>query len=105
MKKILVVVFLLSVLTAVMGTPGVAGVPTLPFAASQANQEAAAQTFTGTVMKSGDGFTLSDSEHRVNYKLDDQQKASQFEGKKVKVTGTLDAQNSTIRIQKIEEAS
>jgi len=105
MKKMLVVVFLIGVSIAAIGTLGVAGMSAPPPAGWQANQQAEAQTFTGTIMKAGDSFTLSDSEHRASYKLDDAQKASRFEGKKVKVTGTLDAQNRTIRIQTIEEAS
>lgn len=102
-KMLLVFLFLLGVSTAAIGMLGVAVVNALPFA--EAAQQAPAQSFAGTVMKSGDTFTLSDSEHRANYQLDDAQKASRFEGKKVKVTGTLDEQNRTIRIQTIEETS
>jgi len=105
MKNILLVVSLLSASTLFIAAPGIAATHALPLAALQGGQQAPAQTFTGTVMKAGDAFTLSDSENRVTYRLDDAQKASQFEGKKVKVTGTLDAQSRTIRIQSIEETS
>ncbi len=59
--------------------------------------------FSGTVVKSGDHFILSDAANKLSYVLDDTQKASQYEGKKVKVTGTVDAANNTIHVQSIEE--
>ena len=37
--------------------------------------------------------------------LDDARKASQFEGKKVKVTGTVDTASNTIHVESIEEAA
>ena len=39
------------------------------------------------------------------YTLSDQKTASKFTGQKVKVTGTLDASNNTIRVQSIEAAA
>ena len=63
------------------------------------------KTFTGTVMKEGEVFVLSDNADKTNYQLDDAKKASKFEGKTVKVTGTLDAQNLTIHVQTITEVS
>jgi hypothetical protein len=35
--------------------------------------------------------------------LDDAQKASQFEGKKVRVTGTVDVASNTIHVETIQE--
>jgi Protein of unknown function (DUF5818) len=66
-------------------------------AASTAGQ---ARTFMGTVLKSGDGFILRAGDKQ--YKLDDQDRAKQFEGKDVKVMGKLDAQSNTIQVQSIE---
>ena len=37
------------------------------------------------------------------YKLDDQVKAEQFAGKKVKISGTLDADNHTVHVFDMEE--
>src|SRR5579863_8742433 len=51
-----------------------------------------AQTFTGKIAKSGGKLVLKDTASNAEYQLDDQQKAASFEGKQVKVTGTLDAQ-------------
>jgi|SRR5271163_4531348 len=61
--------------------------------------------FTGTITKNGDQFVLSEETTKSAYRLDDQASASKFDGKKVKVTGVLDAANNTIRVQTIEEAT
>jgi uncharacterized protein YdeI (BOF family) len=71
----------------------------------QKSQTPQAKTFTGTISKEGDSFVLKDDAGKTSYQLDDQQTASKFEGKRVKVTGTLDEANNTIRVQSIEEAS
>jgi len=64
--------------------------------------QATAQTFTGTIEKSGDTFTLNDGANKTSYTLDDTQRASQFVGKSVKVTGTLDSQTKMIHVQSIQ---
>jgi len=61
-----------------------------------------AQTFVGTITKSGSQFVFSDDANNLSYQLDDQETASKFEGKKVRVTGTLDAASKIIRVQSIE---
>ena len=63
------------------------------------------QTFTGTIMKSGDSFLLETNDSKASYTLDDVEKASQFEGKKVTVTGTLDAETRMIHVESIEQAA
>ncbi len=63
------------------------------------------KTFNGKIARDGDLFVLQDSSGKTAYRLDDQNKASQFDGKKVKVTGTLDAANNLIHVQSIEEAA
>lgn len=65
------------------------------------NQASDSQTFTGTIAKLGGKFVLKDSASKSTYALDDQDKAKQFVGKSVQVTGTLDAQSNTIRISSI----
>lgn len=64
-----------------------------------------AQTFTGKIAQSNGGYVLSDEANKVSYKLDDQDKAKQFEGKNVKVTGTLDASSNTIHVADIQPSS
>ena len=72
---------------------------------SQSNPQEQATTFTGTIAKNGERFVLKDEGGKSWYDLDDQQTAGKFAGKRVRVTGTLDASNNTIRVQTIEEAS
>jgi uncharacterized protein YdeI (BOF family) len=54
-------------------------------------------------VKTGDQFVLSDAANKLSYLLDDAEKASQFEGKKVKVTGTVDVASNTIHVESIQE--
>lgn len=63
------------------------------------------KTFTGTIAKSGEQFVLREDGNKTAYHLDDQQSAGKFAGKRVRVTGVLDASNNTIRVQSIEEAN
>ena len=69
------------------------------------SQAAESQTFTGKVAKSGSKLVLKDSVTKATYALDDQDKAKQFEGQIVKVTGTLDSKTNTIRVANIELGS
>ncbi len=71
-----------------------------PGAAQQQQQE---KSFKGTIEKSGDKLVLKSA--RGSFDLDDQEKAKSFEGKEVKVTGTMDAQTKTIHVTNIEPAS
>ena len=66
-----------------------------------------AQTFTGEIAKSksGDKLVLKDMASKTEYELDDQDKAKTYEGKSVKVTGTLDAQTNTIHVSDIQPAA
>jgi hypothetical protein len=68
-------------------------------------EEGEIQTFSGTIVKSGDTFTLNDVSDKAVYQLDDPQKASQFEGKRVNIKGTLDSTKKLIHVQTIEEAA
>jgi len=77
----------------------------LMFMQNQNNPAPALSTFTGTINKSGDTFIFTDDGTKSSYQLDDQQSAGKFDGKKVKIIGTLDAANNTIRVQSIEAAT
>ena len=54
----------------------------------------------------GGKFVLADRAHKVVYTLDDaaQEKAREFAGQKVTVTGQVDAKAKTIHVTKIEPA-
>jgi hypothetical protein len=67
----------------------------------QAQQQPVAQTFTGTIMKDGSKWILKDSSG-TTYQLDDQNNAKQYEGKQVKVAGSLDAKTNTLHIVSIQ---
>ncbi len=62
----------------------------------------AQQTFNGQIAKSGDMLVLKDPASNMAYELDDQEKAKAYEGKSVKVTGTLDAESNMIHVQDIQ---
>lgn len=85
--------------------------PANPSSATQSSPQSASpsmsgtmdsQTFTGKVMKSGSKYVLKDDATRTSYTLDDQDRAKQFEGKSVKVTGKLDPASNTIVVASIE---
>lgn len=61
------------------------------------------KTFSGTIVKNGDNFVLSDAANKLSYILDNAEKASQYEGKKVTVTGTVDVASNTIHVETIQE--
>ena len=60
------------------------------------------ETFMGTILKDGENFVLSDSATKTKYTLDNPKKASPYEGKTVKVTGTLDTSSNLIHVETIE---
>jgi Protein of unknown function (DUF5818) len=64
----------------------------------------AAQTFTGTIVKDGKVYVLKMAGTTV-YQLDDQDRAKQFEGKQVKIAGTLDAKGGSLHVTSIELVS
>jgi hypothetical protein len=72
-----------------------------PQPANPQAQPPAAQTFTGTIVKDGNRYILKVSSNNV-YQLDDQEKAKRYEGKQVKIEGTLDAKGSSLHITSIE---
>jgi hypothetical protein len=67
--------------------------------ASTTDSTAGTQTFTGTVVKQGDKFVLQDAASGKSYDIDHQDQVKQFEGKRVRVHGTLDAGSNVIHIQ------
>jgi len=56
------------------------------------------QVFSGTVVKSGDKYVLKDDSGKT-YDIDHQDQVKKFEGKKVRVQGTLDETGSKIKVQ------
>ncbi len=63
-------------------------------------------TFVGQIVKASNGqyALLTDRDHGKGFFLDDQDKARQFVGRNVKVTGVLEASTSTIHVTDIQPA-
>jgi phosphoribosylpyrophosphate synthetase len=72
---------------------------------SQQEPQPEVKIFTGKISKSGQKFVLKDDLVNTSYQLDDQKKAQQYQGKKVRVTGTLHAEKNLIRVQAIDETA
>ena len=74
-------------------------------AASSSNQKAesqpAAQSFIGTIMKDHNKYVLRMSAENT-YQLDDQRKASQYEGQRVRLVGTVDSDGHNVRVISID---
>jgi hypothetical protein len=76
-----------------MASPVQSRVSTTPPLQTQAPPEA--ETFMGTILKSGENFVLSDSATKTRYTLDNSKKASPYEGMTVKVVNNLAAPDDT----------
>jgi hypothetical protein len=63
------------------------------------SQSSDAQSFAGTIMKSGDRYMLQDADSGKTYDIDRQDLARDHEGKKVHITGTLDANGKLIHVK------
>jgi len=70
-----------------------------PDGQSQAQSQSQGQTFTATIVKSGDKYMLQDAASGNTYDIDHQDEVKKFEGKKVRVHGTLDASGKMIHVQ------
>lgn len=66
---------------------------------AQAQSSTGVQTFTGTIIKSGDKYVLQDAASGTTYDLDHQDELAKFEGKRVRVHGTVDATGKIIHVQ------
>ena len=63
------------------------------------SQQSGVQVFTGTIVKSGDKYKFQDSTSNTTYDIDHQDEVKQYEGKKVRVHGTLDSNGKMIHVQ------
>lgn len=61
------------------------------------------QAFTGHIAQTDGKYVLVDDGQRATFQLDDQEKAKPFDGKNVKVTGSLDTATNTIHVAEIVE--
>jgi hypothetical protein len=68
---------------------------------SQNQQGPSAQVFTGTIVKDESRYVLRAADG-ASYQLDDQEKAKRYEGKQVKIIGSIDAHGTTLHVTSIE---
>jgi len=66
--------------------------------ASDSGAAAGTQTFSGTVVKQGDKYVLKDDSGKT-YDIDHQDEVKKFEGKRVRVQGTLDPSTNKIMVK------
>jgi outer membrane biosynthesis protein TonB len=66
---------------------------------AQSAEPTGAQSFSGTIVKSGDKYMLKDEASGQTYDIDHQDEVQKYEGKRVKVHGTLDASGKMIHLQ------
>ena len=64
-----------------------------------------AKEFTGTIVKEKGAMMLKDGSSNVSYKVDDESKVKDYEGKQVKVTGTVDSSTNVIHVDSIQVIS
>lgn len=77
-------------------TPDTAAPSQAPSSANGAATDS--QVFSGTVVKSGDKFMLKDDSGHT-YDIDHQDEVKKFEGKRVRVQGTLDPTGNKIMVK------
>jgi hypothetical protein len=73
--------------------------------AAPSSTQQGAKEFTGTIVKEKGALMLKDSASNVSYKVDDDSKVKEYEGKQVKVTGTLDSSTNVIHVDSIQVIS
>jgi hypothetical protein len=76
-----------------------ASAPAKPDSTTPTAEPNGVQSFTGTIVKSGDKCMFQDADSGNMYDIDHQSDVQKFEGKKVKVHGTLDASAKMIHVQ------
>lgn len=72
-----------------------------PAPGSQSQQQPLNQIFMGTIVKDGGKYVLRELESSV-FQLDDQEKAKLYDGKQVKIAGSLDTKNNMLHVARIE---
>ena len=74
------------------------GQPSAGQSANPASQSGNSQSFSGTVTKSGDKYVLQDASGKT-FDVDRQEELKKFEGKQVRIQGTLDPDGKTIHVK------
>jgi len=75
--------------------------PQTPTPTNPQAEQAASQSFTGTIKKDAGMYVLKTSDSGV-YHIDDQARAKTYEGRRVKISGTLDPKTNMLHLETIE---
>jgi hypothetical protein len=78
-------------------TPNQSGQQQAPDSQAQ-SQTSQGQMFSGTIVKSGDKYVLQDTSG-TSYDVDHQELVKKYEGKQVRINGTLDPDGKTIHVK------
>jgi hypothetical protein len=84
------------------GTPFVVKAET-PNQVLAESPQAQSSVFQGTVLRNGERFSLRTSSGQI-YLLDDPEHVQPYEGKNVRITGTLDSNAKLIHVARIDPA-
>lgn len=66
---------------------------------TQGSDQSGSKEFVGTVVKQGDKYMFQEASTGTTYDIDHQDEVKKFEGKKVRVHGTLDPNGKMIHVQ------
>jgi Protein of unknown function (DUF5818) len=66
---------------------------------AQGSDQSGGKEFVGTVVKQGDKYMFQEASTGTTYDIDHQDEVKKFEGKKVRVHGTLDPNGKMIHVQ------
>lgn len=75
-----------------------------PSESPQAGPKTIRQSITGIIVRQGLRCVLKAADNST-YQLDDQNRAKQYQDKKVKIVGTLDADNDILHVESIQVVS
>ncbi len=82
-------------------TPAPTTPPTFPRSEAKPQPDRAdLRVYMGTIVQDGNGYILKSGNEE--YLLDNQKKAKNYQGKDVKITGTLDKAKKLIHVEKIK---
>ena len=82
------------------------GPPQMPrIQASPKTNDEDLRFFTGTISSLNGKYVLQGGYTKGPYLLDDQERAKEYEGKHVRVTGVLEVTSKVIHVRSIEEAA
>jgi hypothetical protein len=65
---------------------------------SSASSQQSAKTFQGKIARADEQLVFWDPSSQTAYQLDDQTKVTPYEGKNVKLTGTVDTKTNTLHV-------